>query len=334
MALFRRAQSTDPDAVRMSLGDHLEELRGCLLRSIVALLTACLLCIWPAKFLLEILARPVVLALRRHGQPDSFLATGPVESLMVYVKVVLIARIVLASPYILHQLWAFVAAGLYPHEKKWVHRLVPASVGLFLLGVVFMYLFALLLSLNFLVGFSGWLPQPQADPTALERLLLQMPEPQLPATQPAADAPPAVPIVRHDPNTPSPGAVWFNVDERKLKLRGVDGTYSLQLVRDQQRALVTTHFRIGEYLSFVLMLTIAFGTAFQMPLVVLFLARTGLVPLETLRRYRKIVIVVIVFIAGLLAPPDLLSHLMLIVPMLVLFEAWLWLAGRGDKVIR
>ena len=139
----------------MTLGEHLEELRGCVARSLIALVAVCLACIWPAKYLLELIARPMVLALRRHGQPDSFLATGPVETLLVYVKVVLIFGLIIAGPYILYQLWGFVAAGLYRHERHWVHRLVPTSVGLFLSGVVFMYVFALLLSLNFLVGFSG-----------------------------------------------------------------------------------------------------------------------------------------------------------------------------------
>jgi sec-independent protein translocase protein TatC len=312
----------------MSLGDHLEELRGCLARSLVALLAACLLCIWPAKYLLELIARPVVLALRRHGQPESFLATGPVESLMVYVKVVLIFGVVLAAPYIIYQLWKFVAAGLYRHEVNWVYRLVPASVGLFALGVVFMYLFALLLSLNFLVGFSGWLPLPKPEPTALERALLHFPKPEVPASQPGMAEAPVVPLLARDPCNPPIGSVWVNESDRKLKLRTPGETWSLQLVRDDQQGLVTTHFRIGEYLSFVLMLTIAFGVAFQMPLVVLFLARSGIVPVETLRQYRKVVIVVIVFIAGLLAPPDLLSHLLLTVPMLLLFEIGVWLAAR------
>ncbi len=98
----------------MTLGEHLEELRGCVLRSLAALVLACLVMIWPAKYLLEVIARPVVLALRRHGQPDSFLATGPVESILVYIKVVVIFGLIAASPYILYQLWNFVAVGV-PH---------------------------------------------------------------------------------------------------------------------------------------------------------------------------------------------------------------------------
>lgn len=328
MAPIERESAAHPDEKRMSLGEHLEELRGCVARSLIALVVACIVCIWPAKYLLEIIARPVVLALRRHDQPDSFLATGPVESLLVYIKVVLIFGVVLAGPYVIYQLWRFVAAGLYKHERDWVYRLAPASVGLFFAGVLFMYVFALLLSLNFLVGFSAWLPMPKAEPTALERLLLHAPEPNLPASQPGAADAPRVPLLAADPADAPAGSIWVNVTEGKLKVRWPDELYTVDLVRAEARGLVTTHFRIGEYLSFVLMLTLAFGTAFQMPLVVLFLARAGIVPVETFRKYRKIVIVVIVFIAGLLAPPDLLSHLLLAGPMIGLFELGLWLAAR------
>lgn len=331
MAFWHRQRETDPEQSRMTLGEHLEELRGCVARSLIALVAACLLCIWPAKFLLELIARPVVLALRRHEQPDSFLATGPVESLLVYIKVVLIFGLIISAPYVLYQLWGFVAKGLYRRERDWVRRLVPTSVGLFLAGVVFMYLFALVLSLNFLVGFSGWLPLPSPKPTALDRLLLQIPQITQPASQPSIAEAPQVPLLAEDPCDPPVGAVWVNMPDAKLKVRWPGETYSVQLQRDDRRALVTTHFRIGEYLSFVLVLTIAFGLAFQMPLVVIFLARTGIVPVETLKKYRKVVIVVVVFIAGLLAPPDLLSHLTLTAPMLLLFEIGLFLAARGEK---
>jgi len=316
---------------RMTIGEHLDELRGCLLRSAVALLLACLVCIIPAKYLLEVMARPVILALRRHGQPDSFLATGPIEAILIYIKVVLFAALVLAGPYIIYQLWSFVAEGLYPREKQWVRKLVPVSVGLFLAGVLFMYFFALVLALNFLVGFGSWLPQPEAKPTALEKTLLGIEEGAVPASQPAWDQTARVQILEEDPQDPPVGALWFNVYDQKLKLRGTEETFSVQMLRDTRRALVTTHFRIGEYLSFVLILTIAFGAAFQMPLVVVFLVRSGLVSLNTLRRYRRMVILIIVIIAGFIAPPDLLSHIMLSGPMYLLFEIGLFFAARGER---
>ncbi len=315
----------------MTIGEHLDELRVRVVRSLLALLAACIVCIWPAKYLLEIIARPVVLALRRHGQAESFLATAPAEVLLLYMKVVLIAGLILAAPYVLYQIWGFIAAGLYQNERAWVHRLLPWSVGLFVAGVAFMYAFVLIVSLNFLIGFNNWLPLPSPEPTALEAAVLRTPDLAIPATQPGIADAPQVPFYRGDPPNPPVGAVWVNVVEKKLKVRWPEATYSHQLQRDDKRGLAETHLKIGEYLSFVLMMTIAFGLAFQMPLVVVFLIRSGIVPAQTLRKYRRVVILIIVVIAGILAPPDLLSHLLLSGPMILLYEIGLWVGARGGR---
>jgi sec-independent protein translocase protein TatC len=322
----------NPDEVRMTIGEHLDELRSCVVRSLVALVVACVVCIWPAKYLLEyVVARPVILVLRRHGQPDTLLATSPVETLVMYIKVVLFCGVVLAAPYIIYQLWSFVAAGLHQHEKKWVHRLVPWSVGLFLAGATFMYTLVLLVSLNFLIGFSSWIPLPAAEPTGFERLMLGESTPTVPASQPAVGAGPPVPLLLTDPQNPPVGHAWINLNEHKLKIRGTDHTWSVQLGRDDRRGMITTHFRIGEYLSFLFVMTVAFGLAFQLPLVVYFLVRSGIVPAAMFRRYRKVVILLIVFIAGCIAPPDLLSHILLSGPMVLLFEIGLFIAARSQQ---
>lgn len=315
----------------MTIGEHLDELRACLIRSLLALVIACLVCIWPAKFLLELLARPVVLALRAHGQPETFLATSPVEAFLVYIKVVLIFGLLLAAPYILKQFWDFVGAGLYANERRWVVRLFPVSIGLFLLGVAFMYVFALVVSLNFLVGVSSWLPQPDPKPNIFERSVLGIHAAGEPNAPPDFEAGKVIPLLADDPNAPPTGAVWVNTEQNKLKVQRPDGRYAVQLQRDEERAMVTTHFKIGDYLSFVLVLMVAFGLAFQLPLVVIFLAWSGIMPTSAMRKYRRVVILVIVIVAGVLAPPDLLSHLLLSVPMYLLFEIGLLLAGRTEK---
>lgn len=319
----------------MTIGEHLQELRGCLVRSLAAFVLACLICIWPAKYLLALIARPVMLALRAHDQQDSFLQTSPVEGILVYIKVVLVFGLILSAPYIIYQVWNFIAVGLYKREKKLAYRLVPLSVGLFLTGVVFMYLFALLLAMNFLVGFSNWLSLPHFEPTRLERMMLAEGGEEEPTTQPSLDALPRVSVLPHDPefdpNDPPVGLTWFNSFENKLKLVSRDQVVSIQFRRDDRHAMLTTHFKIGEYLTFVLVLTIAFGLAFQMPLVVVFLVRSGIVPIETFRKYRKVVILIIVIIAGMIAPPDLFSHLLLSGPMILLFELGLIVARRGPR---
>jgi Tat protein translocase TatC len=325
----RRGRSQHPDDTRMTIGEHLEDLRGCVARSLVALVVVCLPCIWLARDLLAIIARPLYLVLRDADQPESFLATGPVEPFLVYFKVVLISGLVIAGPYIIYQLWTFVAAGLYPKERQWVYRLVPFSVGLFLAGLVFMYTLALPLSLKFLVGFSSWLKMPDAEPTALEQMLMGGGRHARTESQPYS--PLMIPVLDHDPPAPATGSIWLNEPQRRLKVRGAEDTLSTPLHRDASRAMITTHFTIGHYLSYVLVLGAAFGVAFQMPLVVLFLARSGIVPLSSLRKYRNGVILIIVIIAGIIAPPDLLSHLLLSVPMYLLFELGMLLAARQQR---
>jgi Tat protein translocase TatC len=309
----------DPHGVRMSIGEHLDELRACIVRSLLAIVAACLICIWPAKYMLALTVQPLRIALLNNGQPDSLLGTSPTEPLIWYAKIVVFLGLVLASPVVIHQIWSFLAKGLYQREKKWVYRLVPVSVGLFIGGVVFMYLFVLLLSLNFLIGFGSWLPLPSAEPTAIQQLLGIEAPPEA-TSQPTDFETPEVPRMTVDPTEPPAGYVWFNLFEHKLKFQGDEHVYSVQMRRDDKQSLVTMHMKIGDYLTFVLMLAIAFGLAFQIPLVVVFLTRTGIVPHATLRRYRKGVILTIVIIAGMIAPPDLISHLLLSVPMFLLFE--------------
>ena len=325
-ATFRR-QPVQPDEKRMTLGEHLDELRGCLLRSLVALVLLSIPCIFFARYLLEVLVRPLVLALRANNQPETLLATSPAETLLVYVKVVLISALILGGPYIIYQLWTFVAAGLYPNERLGPPPDLAQRSPVPARRCFHVPLFALLVSLNFLVGFGNWLPLPRkpqrAGAKAAQRFACRPA-----ATQPALENWPTVPVVAQDPTEPPVGAIWFNVNEHRFKVRQPDKVYSYQFQPDQQRAMVSSQFKIGEYLSFVLLLTIAFGVAFQLPLVVVFLARTGLVPVETMRRYRKVAILLIVFIACMLAPPDLLSHLLLSGPMLILFEIGVLIAAR------
>lgn len=315
----------------MTIGEHLEDLRWRLVRSLIALVLACIVCIWPAKYLFAIIARPVVIVMERYGQPVTFLQTSPVEVLLIYIKVVIIAGMLLASPYILNQLWGFVAAGLYPHERKWVTRLVPWSAGLFLGGALFMYVFVLAISLNFLVGLSEWVPLPRVKPTMIDNLIMGQASRPPPTTAPGTDiAPLSVPILNEDPGELPVGGVWFNQAERKLKVSDGGRVYSLHL-RDEERAsLIEMHFKIGDYLWFFMVMTLAFGLAFQMPLVVLFIVWANIVPIRVLQSYRKVVILIIVFCAGTITPPDLLSHVMLSIPMVLLFELGLLLARRFE----
>jgi sec-independent protein translocase protein TatC len=325
------SRRSDPDASRMTLGEHLDELRACVVRSLIALAAAGLLCIWPARYLIDIIARPYVIAQKFHDAPPNFLLTSPTEGFLIYLKVVAVSALILAGPYVLYQLWSFVAAGLYPNEKQWAYRLIPVSVGLFFAGIVFMYLFVILMCLNFLIGFGKWLPMPSTDLFPWEQALMGHAAPGPPASQPASAPTLHIPVLNTPPDSPQAGQLWFDATLRELRLYDGQRQFALPMTPTKDASVVTTHFRLDEYISFFLTMTLAFGVAFQMPLVVYFLVRTGIVTVDTFGQYRKAVIFGIVVVAAVLAPPDLLSHLLLAGPMIVLFEIGLLVARRSAK---
>ncbi len=82
---------------------------------------------------------------------------GPDEAFMIYMKVSLIVGIIMSSPWVLYQLWLFIAAGLYHHERKYVYTYFPLSVGLFLGGAAFCFFFVIPVVLKILLGFNEWL---------------------------------------------------------------------------------------------------------------------------------------------------------------------------------
>lgn len=89
--------------------------------------------------------------LRRLDDPISL---NVQEAFMTYVKVSMISGLILASPWVIYQLWLFVAAGLYPHERKYVYTYLPISIGLFLGGAAFCFFYVFPPVLNFLLGFN------------------------------------------------------------------------------------------------------------------------------------------------------------------------------------
>ncbi len=88
---------------------------------------------------------------------NSLISLGPLETITIYFLVCLVAGLVLASPWVFYQIWAFIAAGLFKHERHYVMRFLPVSLGLFITGVVLCFAFVLPLTLAFLLDFNIWL---------------------------------------------------------------------------------------------------------------------------------------------------------------------------------
>lgn len=218
---------------------HLFELRDRLLKAmygVVVILVVLLFYPGPSH-LYDLLAMPLVKALPEGSR---MIAVGVVSPFLVPIKVSVLAAIGLSLPWILYQIWAFVAPGLYKHEKMLVMPLVAASTVLFYLGAAFCYFFVF----------------GQAFP-AIQKM--------------------------------APMSVAVSPD-------------------------------IEAYLDFVITMFIAFGVAFEVPIVVVVLARMGIVTVVQLKNFRTYFVVGAAAVAGLVTPPDPVSMLALLVPMYLLYE--------------
>ena len=160
---------------------------------------------------------------------------------MTWLKVSVVAGLIFSSPWVFYQIWLFVAAGLYPHEQKYVHIYLPFSTFLFLGGAVFCFYGVFPFVLDFLLGFS-----------------------------------------------------------ESLKLQ--------------------TQIRLADWIDFAIMLPVMFGISFQLPLVMLFLERLSIFAVKDYREKRRIAIFVISVLSMLLTPAEPYSMVMMMLPMIVLYE--------------
>jgi sec-independent protein translocase protein TatC len=235
--------SPAPENTQETFISHLIELRSRLLRSIIAVVVV-LVCLFPwAKDIYAALAAPLLKALP-HG--STMIATDVTGTFLVPLKVTLMAAFLIALPYVLYQIWAFVAPGLYHHEKRLALPVIFSSVVFFALGMAFAYFIVFPIAFGFFAGYT---------PTGV------------------------------------------------------------QMMTD-----------IDKYLSFVLTMFVAFGITFEVPVVVVVLVRLGVVSLDKLRSIRGYVIVGAFIVGAIFTPPDVLSQVMLAVPLWLLYELGLLVA--------
>jgi sec-independent protein translocase protein TatC len=176
----------------------------------------------------------------------TLIATSVISPFLVPLKILLMTAFLLALPVVLYQAWAFIAPGLYSHEKKLVMPLVVSSTLLFMVGVAFCYFFVFGQVFKFIQSFA-------------------------------------------------PKSITAAPD-------------------------------IEAYLSFVISMFIAFGLAFEVPIVVIVLARMNVVTIEKLKDFRSYFIVLAFIIAAIVTPPDVVSQLALAIPMCILYEIGIWAA--------
>lgn len=233
------------DAAREeSLIGHLIELRARLLRAVTALLLVFFVLLPFANRIYSWLAKPLLAVL---PQGTHLIAIEVASPFFTPVKLAFFVALMIAMPVMLYQAWAFVAPGLYRHEKRMARPLLVAAVALFYIGCAFAYYLVLPMVFGFL-------------------------------------------------NRVTPAGVTMMTD-------------------------------ISRYLDFVLVLFLAFGASFEVPVAVVVLVLLGVVTPEQLRQARGYVVVGIFILAAIITPPDAISQLMLAIPMMALYELGL-LAAR------
>jgi sec-independent protein translocase protein TatC len=139
----------DPD--KMTFLEHLDELRVRLMHSVAALVVGFALCWNYHESIFHFLTQP----LRAHDPNVKFIYTGPSEALILYMKMAFFVGIFVASPYILWQVWAFIAPGLYPNEKTWAVPFIGMGSLFFIAGAAFGHFYLFPVTFGFLGGFGG-----------------------------------------------------------------------------------------------------------------------------------------------------------------------------------
>jgi Tat protein translocase TatC len=157
----QHSETTDEtDMATMSLGEHLEELRARLIRCLLAVAAAFGGC-WLVRYqLMALLSRPHVTAMAAYGREGSLNYAGYWDPLAAQLKTCLIVAIILTAPYLIYQIWAFVAPGLFPHERRKVVRLGMPSVVCFAAGVCFGYFLFIPIALRYMLSLAGPGTQP------------------------------------------------------------------------------------------------------------------------------------------------------------------------------
>ncbi len=323
--IAQKVTGDDPvEAARMSFGDHLEELRTTLIRALIGVAIATAAALACGNAVLEIVFRPLWLVQRANGLQPNLQSLAPSDAFTAYLKMSVMVGLIISMPWVLYQVWSFVAAGLYSYEKKFAKRLTFASTGLFVTGVFFLYFIVLPIVLQFFITFNRAFEAGAIAPAGIERLLLgTLDEPK---TSAESDSFTQIPVFTGDPKSAKPGDAWIDPATSRLIIKREKGHWSVPLEPGAVAPAVDSQFAVPAYISFVLMLALAFGIAFETPIVVCFLAWSGLVTTAAMSRGRRHVILAMVILAAILTPPDVVSQILLALPMYCLFEGGLRVA--------
>ena len=315
MADTQQLEHDNPDAYRMTLGDHLEELRHRLILGIAGFAIAAAGCLFFGKNMLALFCRPLIDAMAKSGVNPTLVMGEVSDGFMRYLEISLIMAVVIAAPWIVWQLWQFVAAGLYPNERKVITKYVPLSIALLIAGDLFVYFFVLPLTLQFFLAFSLSIPMPEGRTAVVS-----------PTTQPMFLQ---VPTLAGNPALPPELGMWYDSYQQRLKIV-VDGKIrTLQFGADN---LLSPMYQLNDYIELVLNSLIVFALSFQLPLVVLTLTKINIVDVQMLRNIRRYVYFGLAVLACAIMPADAITAATgLLIPLIVLYELGIFLSARSAK---
>lgn len=330
----------NPDEFRMSLGDHLEELRYRLLMGLIGPVVFMLLLIIVADPLIAFLVRPMLVAQKAAGVPQGFINTTAAGPFNLYFFLCMIGGLVLGIPWLFWQLWKFIEPGLHQHERRVVRRLLPSSALLAFLGVTFMYYILLPVTLLFLIQFAASFPLPNnatSNPLwdAFFDLIRDKPAQIESAPGGAGDptrtlqTPAKLPVFTKDPEKSVEGDAWIKLPEHQIKIKLGEQIWHADLNTPR---LLQQMFTLDDYISMVMWLALAFSVAFQLPLVMFVLAFLGATSYAMLKGIRKYAFLTCVVVAAILTPgSDPFSLAALTLPLYLLYEMGLLLTVMVDK---
>lgn len=228
--------------------DHLEALRWIILKSLAGMIVTIGISVYYIDFIMnDILLKP----LKKFDPPVHLINLQPFGQVVLYMEVAFFAGLVLGLPWLLYQLWKFVAPALYSSEIKYVKSIVFFSTFCFFLGVAFAYFVIIPYSLSFFLTFGS--------------------------------------------------------------------------------PLIENQISAEEYMSFIVQVILAAGIMFELPMVSYFLSRLGLLTPAFMRHYRRIAYFVVIVVAGVITPPDVISQMLLFFPVVILYEVSILISARVQK---
>ncbi len=231
---------------QLTLVEHLSELRKRVIIIFIAIILGAGVSYKYIDIIIEYMVKP--------AKKLEFIYLSPPELFVAYIKIAIIAGIIISSPISLMQIWLFIKPGLKRNERKYLLFSLYMGIIFFLIGCIFAYLTIIPITIEFFTQVS------------VEQI-----------------------------------APLFSFDS---------------------------------YLSFISSLLFSFGLVFELPLLIVLLTQLNLITADTLKKYRKIVILVIFIVAAILTPPDVVSQVLLALPMLFLYELSIWISawmGRRKK---